>query len=266
MSNPFLHFGNRFLRPLLVNGGYGVFLAGQVFVRIPHLYRRRQTFKDQLFLGGIKTLHVSLLVGFFIGMIVSLQVGLELAKYGQQENIGLLVSILMAREMAPFVTAIILAASVGSAMAAELGTMKVQEEITALDVLSVDVVSYLVLPRVIALTLVSPILTLLSVWVGTLGGGVIAVTQLGLDFSGYAHNAMTALQDIGGTIPLPASLYSGLIKSIVFGFATAIVSCASGLHATNGAQGVGQTTRSAVRDSIILIIVLNFFLGKFLLH
>ncbi|MCX8228725.1 MAG: ABC transporter permease [Planctomycetota bacterium] len=266
MSNPFLHFGNRFLRPLLVNGGYGVFLAGQVFVRIPHLFRRRQTFKEQLFLGGIKTLHVSLLVGFFIGMIVSLQVGLELSKYGQQENIGLLVSILMAREMAPFVTAIILAASVGSAMAAELGTMKVQEEITALDVLSVDVVSYLVLPRVIALTLVSPILTLLSVWVGTLGGGVIAVTQLGLDFSGYTHNAMTALQDIGSTIPLPVSLYSGLIKSIVFGFVTAIVSCASGLHATNGAQGVGQTTRSAVRDSIILIIVLNFFLGKFLLH
>lgn len=223
-------------------------------------------FKNQLFTGGVRTLHVILLVGFFVGMIVSLQVGTELAVYGQQESVGLLVSVLLAREMAPVITAIVLAASVGSAMAAELGTMKVQEEITALEVLSIDITSFLILPRVLALTIISPILTILATWIGTLGGGIVAVTQLGLEFDGYAHNAMEALRDIGETIPLPISVYSGLTKSLCFGFITAIIGCSRGLQTENGAQGVGETTRAAVRDSIILIIVLNFFLGKFLLH
>jgi phospholipid/cholesterol/gamma-HCH transport system permease protein len=260
------NFSHRFLRPVVEASGFAMQLAGETLLRFPHCFRRSRLIKDQMFEGGVRTLHVVLLVGFFIGMIVSLQVGVELAMYGQQESVGILVAVLMAREMAPFVTAIVLAASVGSAMAAELGTMKVQEEITALEVLSVDVHSYLVLPRVIGLTLVSPILTVLATWVGTIGGGVIAVTQLGLDFGGYLHNALNSLRDIGDFIPLPVSIYSGLVKSTVFGFVTAVIGCARGLQATNGARGVGESTRAAVRDSIILIIVLNFFLGKFLLH
>ena len=260
------NFSNQFLRPVVETSGFAMQLGADVLLRFPHCFRRSRLIRDQMFEGGVRTLHVVLLVGFFIGMIVALQVGLELAMYGQQESVGLLVAMLMAREMAPFVTAIVLAASVGSAMAAELGTMKVQEEITALDILSVDVNSYLVLPRVLGLTLISPILTVLATWIGTIGGGVIAVTQLGLDFGGYLHNALNSLRDIGDFIPVPVSIYSGLVKSTVFGFVTAVIGCARGLQAANGARGVGQTTRAAVRDSIILIIVLNFFLGKFLLH
>ncbi|MBT3340575.1 MAG: ABC transporter permease [Planctomycetes bacterium] len=262
--NFFTRFGNRILAPLVSTAGFGMRIAGETIYRIPQLPKRWVTFREQFYLSCVRTLHVVVFVAFFIGMIVALQVGLELARYGQQEAIGYGVSLMMVREMGPFVTAILMAASVGSAMAAELGTMKVQEEITALEVMSVDVISLLVLPRVLALTLAMPILTILANYVGTIGGGVIAVTQLNLDFGAYTTNALTSLRDIGDWIPLPISLFGGLLKSLIFGFVIGVIGCASGLSASRGAAGVGRTTRAAVRDSIILVIVLNFFLGKFL--
>ena len=164
--------------------------------------------------------------------------------------------------MGPMMTALLLAAGVASAMAAELGTMKVQEEVTALEVMSVDVVSYLAVPRVFALMMAAPLLTLLSDIVGILGGGVIAVTQLGLEFDAYLLKATDALKGDWGPLPIPRSIYAGLVKAMVFGYVISVVGCAAGLRATKGASGVGIATRSAVRDSIVLIIVLNFFLGK----
>lgn len=214
-------------------------------------------------LSGVRTLHVVLFVNFFIGMILALQLGYELSRYGQQQVIGLAVAVAMVREMAPVMTAVLLAAAVASAMAAEIGTMKVQEEVTALEVMSVDVSSYLVVPRVFGLTIMAPVLTILGAMIGILGGGIIAATQLGVDYGGYLASAVDALRDRWvWWLPVPKSVYAAVIKSIVFGFAIAVVGCASGLQARQGARGVGNSTRAAVRNSIILIIVLNFFLGK----
>lgn len=246
----------------MVKAGYGVWLAGATLVALRTLPRRSRALLDYMYVAGVRTTPVTLMVGFFVGMIVSLQVGIELARFGQQESIGLLVAVTMAREMAPFVTCIILAASVASSMAAELGTMKVQDEITALEVLSIDVVSFLVLPRVLALTLMAPILTLLADVIGIFGGGVIAVTQLNLDFASYLHSARTALESRAELLPVPDDLYAGLIKATVFGFLIAVTGCAAGLMAKDGARGVGETTRAAVRTSIVLIIIANFFMGK----
>ena len=128
-------------------------------------------------------------------------------------------------------------------------------------VLAFGIGSYLVLPRVIAMTLMAPILTLLASIVGILGGAVIAQTQLGLDYSGYMRNAIDALTDTS-FFGLPRSVYASIIKAMIFGFTVSVVGCASGLMATHGASGVGNSTRAAVRNSILLIIVLNFFLGK----
>lgn len=255
--------GARLLTPLFESAGYAVAVGWHALARTGHLFRRRRPLLDQMHLAGVKTLHVVLFVNFFIGMILALQLGFELSRYGQQQAIGFAVSVAMVREMAPVMTAVLLAAGVASAMAAELGTMRVQEEVTALEVMSVDVSSFLVVPRVFGLTLMAPALTILSAIVGILGGGVIAVTQLGLDFDGYILNATQALQDRWvWWLPLPKSLYAALIKSVAFGFTIAVVGCASGLQARHGARGVGDATRSAVRNSIILIIVLNFFIGK----
>lgn len=249
------------LAPPIEIAGNTLGLAIGVVQRVGQFPRRFRSTLDQMHLTGVKSLMVVLFVNFFIGMILALQLGYELARYGQQEAVGFAVAVAMVREMAPVMTAVVLAASVASAMAAELGTMRVQEEITALDVMSVDVTSYLVFPRVVAMTLMAPILTLLASVVGILGGAVIAHAQLGLDFNGYMRNVYDSLSDTS-LFGLPRSLYASLLKATIFGFAVSVVGCASGLMAKNGASGVGNSTRSAVRNSIILIIVLNFFLGK----
>ena len=249
------------MAPPVVGAGYTLYLGIAALARIRHVPRRWRSLLDQMHLCGIKSLHVVLFVNFFIGMILALQLGFELARYGQQEAVGFAVSVAMVREMAPMMTAVVLAASVASAMAAELGTMRVQEEVTALEVMSIDIYSYLVAPRVIALTLIAPMLTMLSAIVGILGGGLIAYSQLGLDFSGYLRSSLEALTDTS-FLGLPRSLYTGLLKAMIFGFTISVIGCSNGLRAQHGASGVGNSTRGAVRNSIIMIIVLNFFLGK----
>jgi phospholipid/cholesterol/gamma-HCH transport system permease protein len=259
--NPFQRVGAALMAPPVVGAGYTMHLGLAALARVGHIPRRWRSLLDQMHLCGIKSLHVVLFVNFFIGMILALQLGFELARYGQQEAVGLAVSVAMVREMAPMMTAVVLAASVASAMAAELGTMRVQEEVTALEVMSVDVYSYLVAPRVLALTLIAPMLTTLSAIVGILGGGLIAYSQLGLDFHGYLRASLDALGDTS-FFGVPRSLYTGLLKAMIFGFTISVIGCSNGLRAEHGASGVGNSTRSAVRNSIIMIIVLNFFLGK----
>ncbi|MEM6676193.1 MAG: ABC transporter permease, partial [Planctomycetota bacterium] len=176
--------------------------------RIHHLPRRMRWFLDQLFLAGVKNLHVILLVGLFMGMIVSLQTGIELSRFGQQDQIGAIVAASMTREMGPFITAIVLAATTGSALAAELGTMSVSDELAALEVMSVDRTSFLVVPRVAALMAIAPVLTVLCDSVGVLGGGFVASSQLDVSWPQYIDSAIDALQAKGAIIPLPMDVYS----------------------------------------------------------
>jgi len=247
----------------LASIGYRGELFLQVLARLPSTWRRRAQVLDQFWVGGIKVLHVVLLVGFSIGMVVSLQTGIELARIGQQDQIGTLVALTMAREMGPFITATILAAAVGSALAAELGTMAVSEELSALEVLSIDVVSYLVVPRLVGLAILAPVLTILCDAIGIAGGGLVARSQLGIGLELYFNSAIDALQDPSAFFELPKDVYIGLLKSFVFGILVAVISCSAGLRTTGGALGVGNATRSAVRDSIIVVIVFNYFMTWF---
>jgi len=245
------------------DAGYRVDLFLQVLPRLTAVWKRRLLISEQLYVGGIKVVHVVLLVGFSIGMVVSLQTGLELARIGQQDQIGTLVALSMAREMGPFITATILAAAVGSALAAELGTMAVSEELAALEVLSIDSVSFLVMPRLVALAILCPTLTILCDTVGIVGGGFVARSQLGVGMQLYYDTAIESLQDPSHFFALPKDVYAGLFKAFVFGIVIAVVSCAAGIKAEGGALGVGNATRSAVRDSIILVIVMNYFMTWF---
>jgi len=256
----------RFLSTLqnaLLSAGYRMELLGGVVVRVPAAWNRRSLIADQLYVGGIKVLHVVLLVGLSMGMVVSLQTGIELARIGQQDQIGTLVALSMAREMGPFVTATILAAAVGSSLAAELGTMSVSEELAALEVLSVDRISFLVMPRVVALAVLCPLLTVLCDAVGIIGGSFVAQSQLGVGYSLYFDTVVEALKTPAVLIPVPKDVYAGLLKSFVFGIIISVISCAAGILARGGALGVGAATRGAVRDSIILVIVSNYFMSWF---
>jgi phospholipid/cholesterol/gamma-HCH transport system permease protein len=196
-------------------------------------------------------------------MVVSLQTGLELSRIGQQDQIGTLVALSMAREMGPFITATIVAAAVGSALSAELGTMAVSEELAALEVLSIDRVSYLVMPRVVALAILCPTLTVICDTVGIIGGGFVARSQLGVGLTLYYDTAIDALQEPSRFLGLPKDVYAGLFKSFVFGILISVISCSAGILAKGGALGVGNATRSAVRDSIIFVIILNYFMTWF---
>lgn len=246
-----------------VSAGYRVALFLQVAGKLHHLWKRRGMLMDQFYVGGIKVLHVVLLVGMSMGMVVSLQTGLELSRIGQQDSIGTLVALSMAREMGPFITATILAAAVGSAIAAELGTMAVSEELAALEVLSIDRISYLVLPRVVALAILCPVLTVLCDTIGIIGGGFVARSQLGVGPTLYYDTVFEALSTPAELIAVPKDIYTGLFKSFVFGIVVAVISCAAGILATGGALGVGNATRAAVRDSILLVIILNYLMTWF---
>ena len=250
----------RHVRAFFEEVGFRLTLAAQVLARLPHLLKRRRWTVLQTYQAGIGNLHVVLLVGLFIGMIVSLQTGIELARFGQQDQIGFIVAATMAREMGPFITAVILAATTGSALAAELGTMKVSDELSALDVMSIDSVSFLVLPRVVALIVVAPMLAVICDMIGVIGGGLVASAQLGVGWTLYIDSALEALTGKGELLPLPKDVFSGLFKAGVFGLIVATISCACGLKASGGALGVGQATSRAVRDSIIAVIIANYFL------
>jgi len=246
-----------------VSVGHIVDLFFQVVTRLHHIWKRRESTASQLYGSSIAVLHVVLLVGFFIGMVVSLQTGIELSSIGQQDQIGTIVTVSMAREMGPFITGIILAATVGSAMAAELGTMAVSEELAALEVLSVDRVSFLVVPRLTALAIMCPLLTVFCDAVGVIGGGFVAEAQLNVGLELYYDSAISALQTPTEFLALPKDVYSGLFKSFVFGVIVACIACSEGLRARGGALGVGNATRQAVRDSIIWIIISNYFMTLF---
>lgn len=223
-------------------------------LRLVFSKRSRHDVLNQMYITGIKSLGVITVVGMFTGMILALQTGLELRRFGLQNNIGTAVAVVMMREMGPFMTALIIAASVGSAIAAQLGTMTVSEEIAALEIMSISPVRFLVMPRLAALILMMPILTIYTNTLGLLGGAVVGATQLQVSFAAYFDNAKIFAEN--------KDLFVGLLKAVVFGIVIATVACHQGFSATEGAVGVGQATRRTVIISFLTILVLGYMISR----
>lgn len=238
----------------LRNSGRALFIFLEATLWIVAVFSRRKEVVRQLWLCGVKSFPVTSVVALFTGMILALQAGLVLRDYGQQVQVGTLVSQTMCREMGPFMTALILAASVGSGMAAELGTMNVSEEISALHVMRINPVRFLVMPRLVAMLIMCPALTVYTNVVGTLGGMLVAYTQLDVSPTAYYDNALVHLRN--------KEIYVGLLKAVVFGAIVASVSCYEGLAATNGALGVGRATRRSVVLSFLLVLVTGYVITR----
>lgn len=215
------------------------------------LLRRVPDFFRQAYICGVQSLPVTLVVALFSGFLLALSTGLELQKYGQAQVVGSLLAVVMCREFGPFMTGLICAANVGSSMAAELGTMKVSEEIDALEVMSIDPARYLVLPRVMAMTVMCPVLTIFSNIVGILGGAIIAMSQLNVSWRGYMLAVEEALN--------LKDIYTGLLKAVIFGMIISTVGCSQGLRASGGAIGVGSATRQSVINSFVMVIIVGYF-------
>ncbi len=231
-----------------------LFLAAVVSMRTIFRKRARREIVFQMFVFGIKSLGVITVVALFTGMILALQTGLELRRFNQEMFIGSTVMISMLREMGPFMTGLILAACVGSAIAAQIGTMVVSEEIAALEIMSIDPVRFLVMPRLVAMAIMTPLLAFYTCVMGVIGGGIVGATQLGVAWSAYIDNA-TRFADV-------KDLNVGLFKAFLFGIIITIVACHEGFATTQGAVGVGYATRRAVISAFLLILVVGYFVTR----
>ncbi|BAY20881.1 hypothetical protein NIES2100_06250 [Calothrix sp. NIES-2100] len=202
---------------------------------------------------GPDSLFIALLTAVFVGAVFTIQVAREFINFGAGNLVGGVLAVALTRELSPVLTAVILAGRVGSAFAAEIGTMRVTEQIDALLMLKTDPIDYLVIPRVLACCLMLPILTLLSLVTGMLGGLIIASNLYGIADTTFLDSArnLLGIWDI----------FSAMIKAFCFGIVIAVIGCSWGLTTTGGAKGVGQSTTTAVVTALLMIFVSNFFLS-----
>ena len=205
---------------------------------------------------GVDSLPVVLLTALFTGMVMALQTFSTLKRFNAEGFVGSLVALSMVRELAPVISSLLIAGRCGSAMGAELGTMRVTEQIDALEVLATDPVHFLVVPRVWATVFMLPLLIVVADAIGIVGGYLISVVYFGANPVTYTENTFRFM-DL-------ADLSSGLIKAAVFGLIIAVVGCQKGYYTRGGAEGVGRATTRAVVLASIAILISDFFLTKIL--
>jgi phospholipid/cholesterol/gamma-HCH transport system permease protein len=205
---------------------------------------------------GVLSLPVVALTGTFIGMVLAVQSHSQFRLMNLETRLGAVINMSLVRELGPVLAATMLAGRVGSAMAAELGTMRVTEQIDALTSMGASPIHYLVVPRFLGCLVLIPALTIMADFMGVVGGAVYAIYGLGIDSNHYFKNS----QDFVGIF----DLFSGVFKSLFFGATIALVSCYRGFHCDPGAEGVGRAATSAFVISFVLILLLDFFLGIFL--
>ena len=233
--------------------GHVIALLLRTLTRLALLGRKLGEATRQLARCFLGSMPVVFITSLFTGMIVSLQTGDVLRDYGQEASLGFIVAVGMCREMGPVFTALALAGLVGSTYAAELGTMKVSEEIDALEVMSIDPVYYLVMPRILALGIAGVLLTIYSDAIGILGGAFVAQARFNVDIEAFLRNGQDALK--------MKDIYGGLLKALVFNLTTAAVACSQGLRASGGPEGVGRATLRAVVVSFILVLAFDYILS-----
>jgi phospholipid/cholesterol/gamma-HCH transport system permease protein len=198
---------------------------------------------------GVRALPILSLITFFIGLILALQSAYELRKFGALNFVASAVAISMTRELGPLITAIVVIGRSGSAFAAEIGTMKVTEEIDALQTMAIDPVHFLVTPKFLAMAVMLPCLTIWANSMGILGGALFGVAQADFTWARYIQASLDAL--------FLRDIVTGLIKSVMFGVTITAVGCHEGLSTGAGAEQVGQATTRAVVISIFLVILVD---------
>jgi phospholipid/cholesterol/gamma-HCH transport system permease protein len=229
------------------------FLGGQVIVHLLRGKIHRRNVLEQMAMIGPESLTIALVTAIFVGMVFTIQVAKEFINFGATNLVGGVLALALTRELTPVLTAVILAGRVGSAFAAEIGTMQVTEQIDALLMLRTDPIDYLVIPRVLGCCLMLPLLTVISIVTGISGGLFISSALYNIPQDVFLDSARTLLK--------PGDLFAAAIKAVCFGGMIAVIGCSWGLTTTGGAKGVGQSTTTAVVTSLLAIFVVNFFLS-----
>ncbi|NOZ60857.1 MAG: MlaE family lipid ABC transporter permease subunit [Calditrichaeota bacterium] len=218
-----------------------------------HKGQREGSFVQQSLLIGVNALLIVGLISFLIGLILALQSAAQLRQFGANIFVADLIGIAMLREMGPIMTAIVVAGRSGSAIAAEIATMVVTEEMDALKTMALNPIRFVVVPKFHAITVTLPLLTIFSDLIGIIGGFIIGLTYLQLSAAAFFNELLTVL--------ILKDVFTGLIKSVVFAWIILIVSCYQGLRVSGGAEGVGRATTASVVASIFFVIVADSILG-----
>ncbi|MBI3802559.1 MAG: ABC transporter permease [Nitrospirae bacterium] len=247
--------GGWFLQLLTEMGAVALIFIKAVVWAFRPPFRFRNIIK-QMEAVGVQSIPVVLITATFTGMVLALQSFTGFKRFNAEGLVGTVVALSMSRELGPVLTGLIVAGRAGAAMAAELGTMKVTEQIDALATMAVNPVNYLITPRLIAGMLMLPMLTVFSDLIGIIGGYLISVEMLEANPGIYIRRTIQYLQ--------PNDIWGGILKSAVFGTLIATVSCYKGFNSEGGAEGVGRATTGAVVVSEMLILISDYFLTAFL--
>lgn len=227
--------------------------------QLPKTFRQRRKVCEQLFEIGNASLLMTCILSIFIGGVLALQTGPVLVERGLGSYLGGAVGLSFCRELGPVMISILISGRIGSAMAAEIGSMSVYQEIDALKTMNINPVEFLVLPRLVAISVALPLLVILADMVGWMGGALVAAsnTDIGVSYQTYFNN-LKAFVD-------PPDLWNGLIKTFVFAVVIGTVSCHQGLRTIGGPRGIGRSVTKAVVNSIVLILILDYVLTRILL-
>jgi phospholipid/cholesterol/gamma-HCH transport system permease protein len=214
---------------------------------------RKGTLLPNFYQIGVRSLPVVALTGTFIGMVLAEQSYAQFRFFRLETRLGAVINVSLLRELGPVLAATMLAGRVGSAMAAELGTMRVTEQIDALASMGTNPIHYLVVPRFLGCLLLIPTLTIMADFMGVLGGAFYSIERLGIDSHHYFENSKAVVRLF--------DLFQGAFKSLFFGAAISLISCHRGFHCDPGAEGVGRAATSAFVVSFVMILVLDLLLG-----
>jgi phospholipid/cholesterol/gamma-HCH transport system permease protein len=242
------------------NIGEIIVLFWRTLRTLPLAWRQRRKIFDQLFEIGNGSLLMVCILALFIGGVLALQTGPVLAERGLSYVLGGMVGLSMCKELAPVMLAILIAGRSGSAMSAEIGSMRVYEEIDALRTMNIDPVAYLVLPRMVAIALALPALVLFAIPVGWLGGALVSAInhQIAVSFDAF-------FQDLRQVVEV-GDVCNGVFKAFVFALSIGIISCHQGLITRGGPRGIGRSVTKAVVNSIVSVLILDYFLTRILLY
>ncbi len=232
-------------------GSMAIMLAQSVYYLFIPPFKFRNIFKQMEFIG-VKSLFVVILTGAFTGMVLAMQSYNALKRFGAESLVGPTVALSMARELGPVLTGLMVTGRAGSAMATELGTMRVTEQIDALYTMAINPVKYLVVPRIVAGVCMLPFLTIVADFVGVVGGYFVGVVLLDINPGVY----------IGRTVDYVNAddIFFGLVKSAVFGLIISLIACYHGYNTTGGAEGVGKSATNSVVMGCVLILVFDYIL------
>lgn len=254
---PFLNwlekFGNFVIRKF-GQVGEAVILLGQTVKQLRYINWSHTLF--QMAHLGVDSLPIISLTLLFAGAVLTLQIADIIIRYGAQGTVGGIITIAMGRELGPVLVGVVLAGRVGAAITAEIGTMKVTEQIDALRVMATNPIAYLVVPRVVACMIMVPILAFYGTAIGVAGGYVVATVVKDMASITFINSIQV--------LSIPSDITYGLIKASVFGAVIALVGCYKGMYTKMGAEAVGNSTTSSVVTSIILVFVLNYFMSALL--